>query len=92
MPEAEIIEGIKKILVGQLGGETEKITLDFKLSDLGADSLDVVEMILGIEEHFNIEIPEGTENHMTTVNDMVDYVTRNYKTETNEGYATKTKT
>ena len=71
----EAIDRIKKIIVDQLGIEDEKITIVSSfIDDLGADSLDIVELIMAFEEEFDIEIPDEDAEKMKTVGDAVDYL------------------
>lgn len=78
-----IFNKVKLILMDQLPIEDNEVTMDAKIvDDLGADSLDVVEIIMACEEDFNIEIPDRDAEKMKTVRDMVDYITANtYKEE-----------
>lgn len=71
-----IFDKIKDIIVDQLGIEDpEKVTLDTTfIDDLGADSLDVVELIIALEEEFGIEIPETEAEKIVTVGDVVKYI------------------
>ena len=68
-------EKVKKVLVEQLGVDESVITLDSSfVDDLGADSLDIVELIMGLETEFDIEIPDEEAEKITTVGDAVDYI------------------
>jgi acyl carrier protein len=69
-------ERVKKVLVEQLDVSEDEVTPQASLvDDLGADSLDVVEIIMGLEEEFDIEIPdEDAEKNISTVQGIVDYV------------------
>lgn len=70
-----IEQRVKEIIADQLGVEMEKITPGAKfVDDLGADSLDVVELIMAFEEEFNIEIPDEDAEKITTVGDVLDYI------------------
>ncbi|MBI2608390.1 MAG: acyl carrier protein [Deltaproteobacteria bacterium] len=72
---AEIAEKIKKLIVEQLGVEAEKVKLEASFTDdLGADSLDVVELVMALEEEFNIEIPDEDAEKTRTVGDVVKYI------------------
>ena len=75
MSQAEIFENVKKIVADQLGVEDEKIkpTANFA-NDLGADSLDTVELVMALEEAFDIEIPDEAAEKITTVQEAVDYI------------------
>lgn len=75
MSSEEIFEKIKKIIVEQLGVAEASITLESSfIDDLGADSLDTVELIMAIEEEFDIEIPDEDAEKVVSVQDVVDYV------------------
>jgi len=66
---------IKEIIIDKLGVEESKITMDAKfIDDLGADSLDTVELIMQFEEEFNIEIPDEDAENLTTVREAVEYI------------------
>lgn len=78
MSEEEIFQTLKEIIVEQLGVEEEKITLESTFADdLGADSLDVVELVMAIEERFEVEISDDQADKITTVKDLVDYIKSN---------------
>jgi acyl carrier protein len=71
---------IKEIIADQLGVEIDKLTPDAKfVEDLGADSLDVVELIMGFEEEFNIEIPDEDAEKIKTVGDVLNYLNEKLK-------------
>mgnify|MGYP006138423853 FL=1 len=66
---------IKEIIIDKLGVEESKITLDARfLEDLGADSLDTVELIMQFEEEFDIEISDEDAEGLTTVGSSIDYI------------------
>ncbi|HEY7676837.1 MAG TPA: acyl carrier protein [Candidatus Methylomirabilis sp.] len=68
-------EKVKKIIVEQLGMEAEEVTLEAKfIEDLGADSLDTVELIMALEEEFGIEIPDEDAEKIVTVKDAIEYI------------------
>ncbi len=70
-----VFERIKEILAEQLDADTQSITLDTDIADdLGADSLDVVEMLMTIEGEFDIEIPDEEIENLKTVGNVVDYI------------------
>ena len=74
----EILNKIIKIVVDKLGVEANKVTKDAKfIDDLGADSLDTVELIMQLEEEFGIEIPDESAEKMTTVQQAIDYIEEN---------------
>ncbi len=78
MSSEEIFEKVKTIIVEQLGAEESAITLESSfIDDLEADSLDIVELIMGIEEEFGIEIPDADAEKVVTVRDVVDYIKEN---------------
>ncbi len=69
------LEKVKAILVEQLGIDEEDITLESNLyDDLQADSLDLAEMMMALEEEFDIEIPDDDAEKIKTVNDVVKYI------------------
>ena len=68
-------EKVKKIVMDHLGIEENKITLDSKfIDDLGADSLDTVELVMAFEERFDIEIPDDAAETILTVQNAVDFI------------------
>ena len=70
-------ERVKKVLVDQLGLEDdpEKVTMEASIvDDLGADSLDVVEIIMGLEEEFELNIPDEDAEKLPTVGGIVSYI------------------
>ena len=75
MGSEEIFEKVKKVIMEQLGVSDSAITLEASfIDDLGADSLDIVELILALEEEFDIEIPDNDAEKVATVGDVVDYI------------------
>lgn len=75
MSQAETFEKVKKIVGDQLSVEAEKITPQANFAnDLGADSLDTVELVMALEEEFDIEIPDEAAEKITTVQEAVDYI------------------
>ncbi len=73
-----IYEKIKEIIVEQLGIDEEEIQMDASfVDDLGADSLDLVELIMAMEEEFSIEIPDEDAEKLVSVSDAVKYVKDN---------------
>lgn len=73
-----VFEKVKKIIVEQLGVEEEDIAMESSfIDDLGADSLDIVELIMALEEEFDIEIPDNEAEKITTVADAVEYIKNN---------------
>lgn len=74
----EIFEEIKGIIVEQLGAEEEKVTMEASfIDDLGADSLDIVELIMALEEKYDTEIADEVAEKMVTVKDVVKYISNN---------------
>ena len=74
----EIEEKVKKIVIEQLGVEVDKVTLESSfIDDLGADSLDTVELVMAFEEEFEIEIPDNAAEKITTVKHAVEYIVGN---------------
>ena len=72
---SEHFDKVKEIIVDKLGVEDGKITLEAKfIDDLGADSLDTVELIMQFEEEFGIEIPDEDAEGLLSVGDAVDYI------------------
>ena len=68
-------EKVKKIVMDHLGIEESKISLDSKfIDDLGADSLDTVELVMAFEEKFDIEIPDDAAETILTVQNAVDFI------------------
>ena len=68
-------EKVKKIVTEHLGIEENKISLDSKfIDDLGADSLDTVELVMAFEEQFDIEIPDDAAETILTVQNAVDFI------------------
>ena len=66
---------VKEIVVEQLGVEAADVAIDSTfIDDLGADSLDIVELIMAFEEEFGIEIPDEVAEKIKTVNDAVTYI------------------
>ncbi len=75
MGSEEIFEKVKKIIVEQLGVAETSITMEASfIDDLGADSLDIVELIMALEEEFDIEIPDSDAEKVVSVGDVVDYI------------------
>ena len=75
MTQEEIFERVKGIIVDQLGVTDSSVTMEASfVDDLGADSLDIVELIMALEEEFDTEIPDADAEKVVTVGDVVDYI------------------
>jgi acyl carrier protein len=75
MSDKSIEERVKDIIVDQLGVSADQVTSEAKfVEDLGADSLDTVELVMALEESFDIEIPDEAAEGITTVGDAVKYI------------------
>lgn len=71
----EEFERVKNVIVDQLSVDAEEVTPEASfVDDLGADSLDVVELIMGLETEFDIEIPDEDAEKISTVGDAVEYI------------------
>ena len=75
---SDVAEKVKKIVVEHLGVDEDKVTdaASF-IDDLGADSLDTVELVMAFEEDFGIEIPDDAAEKIQTVQDAIDYIQAN---------------
>ncbi len=72
---SDTAEKVKKIVVEHLGVEESKVTPEASFTDdLGADSLDTVELVMAFEEAFSVEIPDDAAEKITTVKDAIDYI------------------
>ena len=75
MSDNSIEEKVRSIIVDQLGVESDKVTADAKfIEDLGADSLDTVELVMAFEENFDIEVPDEEAEKLQFVADVVAYI------------------
>lgn len=75
MTEQEIFEKVKAVIADKLQVEPEKVTLEARfIEDLGADSLDIVELIMGLEDEFGLEISDEEAEKIRTVKDAVEYI------------------
>ena len=71
-------ERVKEIICEQLGVEEDEVTPNAKfIEDLGADSLDTVELVMAFEEEFGVEIPDDAAEKIATVKDAIDYIDSN---------------
>jgi acyl carrier protein len=72
---ASVEEKVKECIVSQLGVNEDEVTLEASfIDDLGADSLDIVELVMAFEEKFSLEIPDDDVEQLKTVNDAVKYI------------------
>ncbi|MCS6987635.1 MAG: acyl carrier protein [Sphingomonadaceae bacterium] len=77
---SDIAERVKKIVVEHLGVEPEKVTEDSSfIEDLGADSLDTVELVMAFEDEFGVEIPDDAAEKILTVRDAIAFVQQHGK-------------
>lgn len=73
-----IYERIKEVLIKHAGVESDKITMEARfVEDLNIDSLDLVDLIIMLEEEYNIEFDEDAADHIKTIADVVDYINKN---------------
>ena len=78
MSSEEVFENVKNIIIEQLGVTENAVTMEASfIDDLGADSLDIVELIMALEEEFDIEIPDEDAEKVVTVTDVVEYIKDN---------------
>ncbi len=78
MAEKTVEEKVKEIIVEQLGVNPEQVTTTAKfIEDLGADSLDTVELVMAFEEEFDIEVPDEEAEKLQTVGDVIRYIEEN---------------
>ncbi|MGYP004592178185 len=78
MSTEEVFEKVKKIIVEQLGATEASVTMEASfIDDLGADSLDIVELVMALEEEFDMEIPDADAEKVVTVGDVVEYIKDN---------------
>lgn len=80
MSVENVQERVKNIIVEQLGVEADQVKPEAQfVNDLGADSLDTVELIMALEEEFDIEIPDDKAEKIKTVGEAIDYIDQNAK-------------
>ena len=78
MSETAIYDKVKKIVVDRLGVTDDTVTMDAGFTeDLGADSLDTVELVMAFEEEFNVEIPDDAAETIVTVGDAIRFLEKN---------------
>jgi len=72
-----VADRVKEIIVEQLGVDPEEVTMEASfVNDLGADSLDTVELVMALEEEFNMEIPDEEAEKLDTVGKAIDYINK----------------
>lgn len=72
---SEIADRVKKIVVEHLGVDADKVNADANfIDDLGADSLDIVELVMAFEEEFSVEIPDDAAEKIVTVGDAIAFI------------------
>ncbi len=77
---SDTADRVKKIVVEHLGVEEDKVTPDASfIDDLGADSLDIVELVMAFEEEFGVEIPDDAAEKISTVGDAIKFIQENAK-------------
>lgn len=80
-----IEQKVREIIVEQLGVDPEQVTQEASfVDDLGADSLDTVELVMALEEEFDLEIPDEDAEKITTVGEAIEYIERNMEKEETE--------
>ena len=78
MSTEEVFEKVKAIIVEQLGVAETAVEMDASfIDDLGADSLDIVELVMALEEEFDLELPDSDAEKVVTVGDVVEYIKEN---------------
>jgi acyl carrier protein len=78
MERDEIMEKVRGVIVDQLNVEEDDVTEDASfIDDLGADSLDIVELVMALEEEFGISIPDEEAEHIKSVGDAVSFIEKN---------------
>ena len=78
MEKEEIFDKVKEVIVDQLNADEDEVTLEASfIDDLGADSLDIVELVMALEESFGISIPDEEAESIKTVTDAVEYIAAN---------------
>jgi acyl carrier protein len=80
MFESKIAKKVKEIIIDKLGVEDQEVTLEASFTnDLGADSLDTVELIMEFEKEFNVSIPDDQAENIATVGQAISYLEKNVK-------------
>ncbi len=79
MTDQDILNQVTEILVDQLGVDEEDVTMEASfIDDLNADSLDIVELVMALEQEFDVTIPDEEAERITTVGDVVNYIKTNF--------------
>ena len=74
----EIFDRVKTVIIDQLGADEDAVTMEASfIDDFGADSLDIVELVMGLETEFDLEIPDDKAESIKTVGDAVNYIKEN---------------
>ena len=76
---SEIAQKVKSIIIDKLGVEESEVTAEASFTNLGADSLDTVELIMEFEKEFNISIPDDQAENIATVGQAISYLEENVK-------------
>ncbi len=75
---SDTADRVQKIVVEHLGVEADKVTVESSfIDDLGADSLDIVELVMAFEEEFDTEIPDDAAEKIATIKDAIDFISSN---------------
>ena len=75
MAKEEIFDKLKALVVDQLGGEEDEVTMEASMQDdLGADSLDLVDLVMSVEEEFGVKVADEDLENIKTVGDIVNYI------------------
>lgn len=78
MAKEEIFDKLKELVVDQLGVDDEEVTMEATMQDdLGADSLDLVDLVMSVEEEFGVKVADEDLENIKTVGDIVDYIDEN---------------
>lgn len=78
MAKEEIFEKLKELVVDQLGVEEDEVTMEATMQDdLGADSLDLVDLVMSVEEEFGVKVADEDLENIKTVGDIVEYIEEN---------------
>ncbi len=70
----QILAKVREIIVDQFGMEASDVTAELRIEDLSADSLDLVEMVMALEEEFDVEVADEDIEGFSTVGDIVEYI------------------